>query len=101
MAGALLDRKRDAVHRRKTAEVLFEPDSFQRSRHKSVSFGHRDRLHAGGHSAKEPPTKAAHKSSADPDALTPDQHNHNEDETDPELPILRGEIGNPILHQLE
>ena len=35
------------------------------------------------------------------DALATDQHDHHQHEADPELPVLRGEVGDPVLHQLE
>src|SRR6516165_3907397 len=34
-------------------------------------------------------------------AIAADQHDQAQHETDPELPMLRGQIGDPVLHQLE
>src|SRR5512145_2240048 len=33
-------------------------------------------------------------------AVATDQHDDNQDEADPELPVLRREVGKPVLHQL-
>src|SRR5512132_4587980 len=35
------------------------------------------------------------------DALAPDQHDRDQQQPDPELPVLRRERGEPVLHQLE
>ena len=45
--------------------------------------------------------RRARPRSTTPDAVAADQNDQHQHETDPELPVLRGQVGDPVLHQLE
>src|SRR5713101_1812117 len=69
----------------------------------STSLAGRSREASGGRrrAGDRPFGQRARKAGPQPDALAADEHNGDQHQTNPELPILRGQIGNPILHQLE
>src|SRR5882757_8267279 len=52
-------------------------------------------------SAGDASGERAHAAGPEADALAPDQHDRDQQEADPELPVLRGQVGDPVLHQLE
>src|SRR5262245_37769520 len=51
-------------------------------------------------SARDAFGEHAHAAGPQPDAVAADEHDQNQHETDPELPVLRRQIGDRILHHL-
>src|SRR5215470_14074722 len=60
---------------------------------------------AGRTCAPKPPAKAFGQADGGPDprphAVTADEHDDHQHQADPELPVLRRDIGEPVLHRPE
>src|SRR5246127_5748469 len=83
--------------------MFLQAHGFEHDGHGSVPLARRNRNGrcARRQSAREALGERAHAAGPQRDAFAADQDDQDQDETDPELPILRGQIGNPVLHQLE
>ena len=93
-----LDLQRKVAGDLKAAELLFESPGFQRERH-GASL--RRTVDDGLAAAKQPDDQVRRPQRPAVQALASDQHDHHQHEADPELPILRREIGKEFLQHPE
>ena len=100
VARTFLDRERKVMGGNNAAEALFEADGFE-DRHDLVSVRRRtaDRCGTRNEARAKTDDRAAYDAGPFLDALAADEHDHHQHKADPELPVLRGQTGDPVLQK--
>ena len=95
-----LDREIDVLRGEDAAEALFQSDGLQ-DRHGSMSLGSgaAERRQMRHQARTEPVEDRAYSANPAGHALAADQNDDDKHESDPELPVLRRQVGDPILQE--